>query len=126
MHEMGIANSILEGVGKEMRRHPGCRPRKVGVRIGELAGVDPAALQFAFEVLVLDTELDSLKLEIEYRAARVRCRACSREYEARNFELQCVSCASLDIQCIGGDELEFAFLEVDEDEPCTAGRKSSQ
>jgi len=126
MHEMGIANSILEGVAQEIRRRPGYRALKVGVRIGELAGVDPDALRFAFDALVSDTELDGLTLEVEYLSARVRCRACGKEFEARNFELQCVSCASLDIQCIGGDELEFAYLEVDENEPCAAGRKSSE
>jgi len=126
MHEMGIANSILEGVKKEMVRHPNCRPAKVGVRIGELAGVDPEALQFAFDALVLETELDGLKLEVEYRRAHIRCRECGKEFEARNFELQCIACASLSIECVGGDEMEFEYLEVDEHEPCSAGRKGSE
>jgi hypothetical protein len=29
-------------------------------------------------------------------------------------------------ECISGDEIEFAYLEVEEDEPCAAGRKSSE
>jgi hypothetical protein len=45
---MGIASSILEAVEKELLRYPGCRATKVGVRIGEFAGVDGgiAALLF--------------------------------------------------------------------------------
>lgn len=126
MHEMGIANSILDGVAKELRRRPGNRGVKVGVRIGELAGVDPDALSFAFEALTLETPLAGLMLDVEYRAPRGRCRDCGREFEVRNFELLCPGCGGGNAQCISGDEIEFAYLEVEEDEPCAAGRKSSE
>jgi len=126
MHEMGIANSILSGVATELERRPGARAVKVGVRIGELAGVDPDALNFAFEALTLDTPLAGLVLDVEYRAPRGRCRDCSHEFEMRDFGLQCPSCRGANSECISGDELEFAYLEVEEDEPCAAGRKSSE
>ena len=57
MHEMGIACSILDAVAKavannavdkQARRHPGVRATRVGVRIGELAAIDPEALRFCF------------------------------------------------------------------------------
>ena len=60
MHELGIASSILESVQKEGERHPGAHISKVGVKIGELAGVDRDALQFGFEVLVKGTELGAV------------------------------------------------------------------
>ena len=63
MHELSIANSILEAVRKERERLNGARVTKVGVRIGELAGVDPEALSFGFEVLVKDTDLEPLALD---------------------------------------------------------------
>jgi len=126
MHEMGIANSILDGVAAELRRRPGSRALKVGVRVGELAGVDPDALSFAFQALTLDTPLAGLTLDIEYRAPRSRCRDCGREFEVRNLELMCPGCGGTNAECISGDEMEFAYLEVEEDEPCAAGRKSSE
>ena len=49
MHEMGIANSVIEAVRTEAARYPGSSPRKVGLRIGELAAVDPESLRFCFE-----------------------------------------------------------------------------
>ena len=126
MHEMGIANSILAGVAREVERRPGSRAVRVGVRIGELAGVDPDALNFAFEALTLDTPLSGLVLEVEYRGPRACCRDCSREFEMRNFELLCPDCGSTDAHCVGGDELEFTYLEVEENESCAAGRKSTE
>jgi hydrogenase nickel incorporation protein HypA/HybF len=126
MHEMGIASSILDGVAAEVRRRPGSRPVKVGVRVGELAGLDPDALHFAFEALTVETPLAGLELDIEYRAPLGRCRECAREFEVRNFELLCPACGSRTAEVISGDELEFAYLEVEEDEPCAAGRKSPE
>ncbi len=85
MHEMGIASSVLEAVHKELQRYPGQRAAKVGLRIGEFAGVDAESLRFCFEVMVKDSALAPLALEIE--VTRV-------EEGAR------------------GDELELAYLEL--------------
>jgi hydrogenase nickel incorporation protein HypA/HybF len=124
VHEMGIASSILDRAAAEIRQRPGCRPLKVGVRIGEMAGIDPESLRFAFDALILDTDLQGLALDVEYRPPRARCRECAREFEVHNFELQCPRCASQNAECISGDELEFAYLEVEDHEPCATGRKS--
>ena len=78
MHEIGIANSVLDAVRAESRRFPAGHIYKVGVRIGELAGVDPDAMSFCFEALVRGTELVPLALEIEYCARRYQCRSCGR------------------------------------------------
>ena len=67
MHEMGIAASILDAVEKELGRYPGYRAAKIGVRIGEYAGVDMNSLQFCFEALVKDSPLAPLELGIEWR-----------------------------------------------------------
>ena len=116
MHEMGIANSILEGAAQELRRHAGCRATRIGVRIGELAAVDPGALSFAFEALTLDTEFAGLKLEVEYVPPRSRCHSCNREFDVRNFEFFCPICGAINTERISGDELEFKYLEIEDEE----------
>jgi len=65
MHELGIANSVIEAVQKEAAAYPGSSPVKIAVRVGELSGVDPDALAFGFEALTTGTDLQNLKLEIE-------------------------------------------------------------
>ena len=64
MHEVGIANSVLETVHRELHKSPGSRALKVGLRIGEFAGVDNESLKFCFEALVKETEYEGLSLEI--------------------------------------------------------------
>src|SRR6202035_2252098 len=115
MHEMGIANSVLEAVRTEMGLHPGTYPCKVGVRIGEMAAIDQDALRFCFEAIILETDLESLELEIEVCSRRHRCQDCGgREFIVRDYDSRCLQCASLETTCISGDELELAFLEVEE------------
>jgi len=65
MHELGIANSVIEAVQAETAARPGAVALKVGVRVGELSGVQPDALAFGFEALTAGTELWNLKLVIE-------------------------------------------------------------
>jgi len=114
MHEMGIANSVLDAVRSEARRFPGGHVCKVGVRIGELAGVDPDAMSFCFDALVRGTELEPLALEVEYCPRRHQCRSCRCSFEAALEGLACPDCGSVDSRFAGGDELELAYLEVED------------
>jgi hydrogenase nickel incorporation protein HypA/HybF len=65
MHEVGIAASIIDSVRAQVAKHPGKRAIAVGVRIGALAGVDGESLQFGFDALVKDSDVEPLRLEIE-------------------------------------------------------------
>ena len=125
MHEMGIANSVLEAVRTEVALHPGTYPCKVGVRIGEMAAIDQDALRFCFEAIIQDTDLASLELAIEFCPRRHRCQVCGREFVVRDYDSRCPQCASLETTCTSGDELELAYLEVEEYEPSTVGAKGT-
>jgi len=126
MHELGIASSVLQAVKTEAARHAGTRPSKVGIRIGELAAIDQDSLRFCFDAITRETEFESLQLEIELCPRRHRCCDCAHEFVVQDYNFRCPQCASLDTQCISGDELELAFLEVEEYGTCTAGTKSTE
>jgi hydrogenase nickel incorporation protein HypA/HybF len=113
LHEMGIANSVLDAIRVETRRFPDGHIYKVGVRIGELAGVNPDAVSFCFEALVRGTDLELLALEIEYCPRRYQCRACGHSYTAGSEDSSCPECGMTESQFSGGDELEIAYLEVE-------------
>jgi hydrogenase nickel incorporation protein HypA/HybF len=89
MHEMGIASSVLDAVDRELRGYPGQRATRIGLRIGEFAGVDAESLRFCFEALVMDSALAPLTLDIEI---------CRVEDGGR------------------GDELDLAYLELENGE----------
>lgn len=113
MHEFGIACAILETVREEAEKRPESRLLKVGVRIGEISGVEPDALAFSFDALVEGSELAPLELVIERAPRRHKCAKCQHEFAVVNYEVACPDCKEQDTQCIGGFEMEIAYLEVE-------------
>ena len=69
MHEVTVAAGILDAVRAEVATQKPARAIKVGVRIGEMAGIDPESLAFCFEALVKGTDVEPLELEIERGSA---------------------------------------------------------
>jgi hydrogenase nickel incorporation protein HypA/HybF len=114
MHEIGIANAIIEAGQTEAARRPGSRLIRIGIRVGTLAGVDSDALRFAFAALTQGTELDAVDFEIQSRPRRDRCLDCGREFESGLYCDPCPSCASQRGVLVGGDELDLAYVEVEE------------
>lgn len=117
MHELGIAQSILERAMEESAQRNDARVTRIGVRIGELSGVDPEALSFGFEALVKDTALEGLILEIDFRRRMQRCTGCCCEFETHMLFSPCPRCSSASTVCISGDELDIVFIEL-EDHVC--------
>jgi len=120
MHELGIAQSVIDAVQAETKRHPGAKPSKVAVRIGELSAIDPDALRFSFEALIRDSELEGMDLEIQVCPRRHRCLDCGTEFDVKDYDFRCSQCGSTCNECISGEELELAYLELEEHEPSTA------
>jgi hydrogenase nickel incorporation protein HypA/HybF len=112
MHELGIAEAMLDAISAQAVSY--VRVYKVNVRIGEWAGVDPEAFQFCFEVITKGTEFETLVLEIEYCPRRQKCAECEQEFLVKDYDLRCPQCGSERGECIGGDELELAYLEVED------------
>jgi hydrogenase nickel incorporation protein HypA/HybF len=79
-----------------------------------MAGVDPDSLGFCFEALVRGTEFEPLILEIEYSPHKHRCASCGGLFDGPVEGSACPVCGSEDSQFIGSDELEFAYLEVED------------
>jgi hydrogenase nickel incorporation protein HypA/HybF len=116
LHEVGIASSIIESIEAEARRRPEAHFTAVGVRIGELSNVDRDALAFAFEALTRETSLEHLRLEIAWCPRRQKCHACGEEFVVKELDLTCPKCGEIRGTCIGGTELDIAYLELEE--PC--------
>jgi hydrogenase nickel incorporation protein HypA/HybF len=116
MHEIGIASEILEAVAAEARRRPEAVISAVGVKIGELSNIDRDALDFAFTALTRDTPLQDLRLEIEWCPRRQSCPRCGESFAAENYAFTCPACGEERTNCIGGNELDIAYWEVEE--PC--------
>jgi len=114
LHELSIAAAILDRVAAEAARHAGARFTKVGVRVGELSGVDPEALSFGFEALTMESPWEGLALEIEHCPRMQRCRQCQYTFPCSNYETRCPKCGAGDTILVAGEELDIAFMETED------------
>jgi hydrogenase nickel incorporation protein HypA/HybF len=114
MHELSIAESILDSVRSHAAVQGGRRVCRVGVRIGDTSGVNADALEFCFGLAAKDTQLEGATLEIERVPVRFRCGACAEEFLPVDFGPRCPSCGAEAGRLVGGDELGLSFLEFEE------------
>jgi hydrogenase nickel incorporation protein HypA/HybF len=111
MHELSIASSIA---AIAERHANGRRVARVELRVGHLRQVVPAALEFAFELVTKGTLLEGAELVLEEVAVTVRCGTCGAQSRPDGFPLAC-PCGSLDVEVIGGEELQVESLELEEE-----------
>lgn len=114
MHEMGIANSILDRARTEVLQHPGAHLLKVGVRIGEWSGVEPESLRFCFDCLVSGAAPPLPVIDIEICPRQNRCPACATVFKLDGYNIECPSCGVTPTQPVSGDELQIAYVEMEE------------
>jgi len=56
-----------------------------------------------------------MKLEVEWCQQRQKCLDCGEEFVVKEFDLQCPACGTDRTNCIGGTELDVAYLEIEEE-----------
>ena len=115
MHEVGIANSIIETILQTMKEKGYARVTTIGLRIGALTDLVPDALEFGFEVMTRGTPLADARLAIEAVPVHGECRSCGKTFDVDQFIFVCPHCSGRDIRMTSGDELEIAYIEVDDE-----------
>ena len=84
------------------------------VRIGDLAGVNPDSLAFAFECLSRGTGVDGARLEVERVPLEVVCETCGARTAVVDCVFRCGACGADTVRVASGRELEFVSIDVDE------------
>src|SRR5947209_9774307 len=108
MHELSIAQSIVEVVEARAAEYNAARVKGVRLKIGEASGIVTDSLTFCFEMLVsLDPLLAGAQLSIDRVPHRARCRSCAREFDVLNFVVQCRTCKEWSNEVISGTELQI-------------------
>jgi len=115
MHELSIAENILEIVNANLEGHGPAAIRSVKVRIGELAGVIPESLEFCFAAITKGTAMESAKLEIERTDIVAHCETCGADSAVKGLIFRCPSCSGPNIKIVSGDELRVVEIEVDDE-----------
>jgi hydrogenase nickel incorporation protein HypA/HybF len=116
MHELSICQALMEEVARVAREHRARRVLAVTVRIGPLAGVEPALLESAFPLASAGTLAADSTLRIERAEVRVQCLECDAQSQAAATSLLCASCGSWRVRVLSGEELLLASVELERDD----------
>jgi Zn finger protein HypA/HybF involved in hydrogenase expression len=63
---------------------------------------------------VKDTELEPLALDLELIPRVQRCSKCAYEFRMTDFDPRCPLCGEFATECISGEELDIAYMEVED------------
>ena len=113
MHELAVAQALVEQVDAVIRQHGATEASLIRVRIGPLAGVVPELLASAFPLAAAGSRMQHADLEFAYAPIRVRCQTCGAETEAAINLLICGACVDWHTQVISGDELLLESVELE-------------
>lgn len=113
MHELSIAQNILDIVSEECTRSGHTKIDSVNLRIGRASGIMPDALIFAFNVIKIDTMAGSALLNIEDVPVTGRCNDCSGSFIVQEeYILNCPVCKGSSFQITSGREMDIIDMEV--------------
>lgn len=113
MHEMSLAEGIVQVLETEGTKQGFTQVKTVWLEIGALAGVEVSALEFAFEVVRRGTLAENAQLVIINLPAQVWCMPCAQGVEVRQRFEACPLCGSYQLQVSSGDEMRIKELEVE-------------
>ena len=114
MHEMSVAQNIIDIVRQAVPPARTPAVTSVRVRLGSLSGVVAESLAFCFEALVGDTPLARARLAIERVPTSCDCRACGARFEPDTLIFFCPSCGSGDVRLVSGRDLQVVDVELDD------------
>jgi hydrogenase nickel incorporation protein HypA/HybF len=113
VHELGIMQSALGLVAEHARRENASRVVRIVLRIGELSGVEPDALRFAFDAVTPGTVAAGAALQIDVVPPLAHCASCQQDFAPENGSFfQCPHCAALSSSLKQGRELDLVRIEM--------------
>jgi hydrogenase nickel incorporation protein HypA/HybF len=112
MHEMSLAESIVQIVEDTARQHGGTRVTCVRLEIGQLAGVELDALRFCFEAASRESLAADAALVIDQPEGRAWCMPCGGSVTVGSLADPCPDCGSHQLQVTGGTELRVRDIEL--------------
>lgn len=114
MHELAVAQSLLEIVEQEAKPYEGARVVRIWLRIGRMSAVVPDALRFAFDAITRGGMAEGAALEIEEVPLSIRCHVCEEVFTVGDPFLICPQCGAADVELVSGRELEIRSMEIED------------
>jgi len=113
MHEMSIAQSLIDIIQEEMSKNNAKTLRSVRLNVGQMSAIVPDSLSFCFEVIVSGTDMEGARLDMDIIPLKGYCQTCEKEFEIEDYNFTCPFCEGTKIETISGQDLTIVEIEVD-------------
>lgn len=112
MHEMALAESVVQIVEEQARKAGAARVRAVRLEIGTLSHVEPEALAFCFDAVAAAGPAAGARLDIDRCPGRGWCYDCEKEIALEALGAPCPDCGGYKLEVVAGQELRVKDMEV--------------
>jgi hydrogenase nickel incorporation protein HypA/HybF len=112
MHEMSLAEGVLQVIEEAARAQSFTRVSTVRLEIGQLSGVEPEAMRFCFDAVTRNSVAQGAQLEIITLPGVGWCMACAQSVPMKEVFGECPQCGGYQMQVTGGTEMRVKDLEV--------------
>ena len=113
MHEMSLAEGILQIVESAAAQQGFQRVTEVRLEIGALSGVEVEALSFCMDVVLKGSVAEGARVELERLPGQGYCLGCGETVEIQALYDACPKCGSYQVQATGGTEMRVKDLLVE-------------
>ncbi|MCX7983617.1 MAG: hydrogenase maturation nickel metallochaperone HypA [Bacteroidetes bacterium] len=115
MHELSIAQSVVEIVTNTVRQENLHRVLVIRMKVGAMVGVVIDSLKFSFQAITVGTPLEQAQLTIEAVPFQIQCTTCGRVSKIDDGVVQCPLCNSFETCVVSGNELTVTAIEISDD-----------
>lgn len=112
MHEMSLAQSIVEIVEGVSQQNGNRQVVKVKLTIGELAGVEIQSLMQSFTIASQGTVMEKAEIELERPKGTAWCMKCAKTVPFHHIGDACPICGGYQLKINGGNEFRVSELEL--------------
>ncbi len=112
MHEMALAESMLEIVERTARANGATRVKGVWLEIGALSHVAPDALRFCFDAVTRGSLAEGAALEIVATPGAAWCMPCGETVPLARVGDPCPRCGSYQLTVSQGDAMRVREIEI--------------
>ena len=112
MHEATLAENILSIALTAAEQNHAAKIFKVGLTLGEMAGVEVVALQMSFDVLKKNSPAENAELVIKRVPISAACNKCGKIFRLERYNFFCPECDGILI-LQSGRELLVDFVDCE-------------
>jgi hydrogenase nickel incorporation protein HypA/HybF len=111
MHEFSIINNIVDIAIVSADQNGLKDVTCVEIEVGKASGIEPSAMEFAWESARKNTILENARLVMHFIPLCLQCRTCGMQYEPEEIYQPCPKCGEINARMISGKELRVVAIE---------------